>query len=75
MQMMAVYEAEKKYYKTERRFTEKFSEMKIPKYVEPTQFEIHSDGDQFILKRVVSEKELSIDQSGLLLLKGREQVK
>ena len=67
MQLMAVYAAEKHYYAAEHRFTNDFSQLNLPEYVAINKLSLQSDGDQFILKTIGSDKILSVDQAGLLL--------
>ena len=47
MQLMAVYYAEKNYYKREHHFTEDFSKLATSPYVESDKRELHSDGNNF----------------------------
>ena len=68
MQLMAVYAAERHYYETTHQYTNDFSQLNLPEYVAINKLSIQSDGDQFMLKTTGSDKVLSIDQTGLLLV-------
>ena len=68
MQLMAVYDAERSYYETAHQFTGDFAQLKLPEYVALNKLSLQSDGDQFTLKTIGSDKILSIDQTGLLLI-------
>jgi hypothetical protein len=68
MQLMAVYEAEAQFYKTHQKFTNDFSKLKMPGYVELDKLSLEAKDRRFVAKYKNAEKELSVDEAGLLAI-------